>query len=347
MQFLVIVAALVIIIAGINLAQSIVVLILVSVFLALLGTPPVLWLKEKHVPAVLAVFLVMAGMVSIVLLVSFQIATSVSAFSNELPLIQSRIKEQFLQLSIFLASRGIIVSDNMFLKAVNPDTIMRLVTGLLTELSFILSDLVLILLTVTFILLEVSSFPVKLQAILGEPRRVFPQFTKFAVDIKRYVIITTFINLAAGILITVWMYILGVQFPFLWGFLAFLLYYIPNIGSVIAVIPSALMAFVQYGFGSALLVVLGFIVVGFIIGNGVQPRLMGEKLGLSTLVVFLSLIVWSSLLGLIGAVLSIPLTMALKFAFENNERTRWVAILLGSTTLKVNPPTNQNSKEQS
>jgi len=126
------------------------------------------------------------------------------------------------------------------------------------------------------------------------------------------------------------MYILGVQFPVLWGFLAFLLHYIPNIGSVIAAIPAALLAFVQLGMGSALLVIAGNILIGFIIGNVIEPRLMGRKFGLSTLVVFLSLIFWGSLLGFIGAILSIPLTMTLKFAFESNESTRWIAVVLGS-----------------
>jgi predicted PurR-regulated permease PerM len=141
--------------------------------------------------------------------------------------------------------------------------------------------------------------------------------------------IKTIINLIAGILVTVWMYILGVQFPVLWGFLTFLLHYIPNIGAVIAAIPAALLAFVQLGTQSALLVIAGNIFIGFIIGNVVEPRLMGRKLGLSTLVVFVSLIFWGSLLGLIGAILCIPLTMTIKFAFESNETTKWIAVLLG------------------
>jgi predicted PurR-regulated permease PerM len=207
---------------------------------------------------------------------------------------------------------------------------MILTAGLLSGLSSVLSDLVLILLTVTFILLEVSSFPIKLRKILGDPKQAFPQFTKFVNDMKRYMVIKTIINLIAGILIAVWMYILGVQFPVLWGFLAFLLHYVPNIGAVIAAVPAMLLALVQLGMGSALLVAAGNILIGFIIGNVIEPRLMGRKLGLSTLVVFLSLIFWGSLLGLIGAILCIPLTMTLKFAFESNEKTQWIAVLLGS-----------------
>lgn len=329
-RFIFIVAALVVIIAGINFAQSVVVLFLISFFLALLGTPPVLWLKGKRIPSGFAVLIVMAVMIIILLMIGVQIGTSFSSFSNELPLLQSRIREQVSEFSILLTSKGIVGTEKFFLEYVNPEAIMGLTANLLSGLSSVLSDLVLILLTVTFILLEVSSFPVKLRAILGDPKQVFPRFTEFVVDMKRYMVIKTIINLVAGILIAVWMQILGVQFPVLWGFLAFLLHYIPNIGSVIAAIPAALLAFVQLGMGSAMLVIAGNILIGFIIGNVIEPRLMGRKFGLSTLVVFLSLIFWGSLLGFIGAILSIPLTMTLKFAFESNEGTKWIAVLLGS-----------------
>ena len=329
-RFFIITASLVVIIAGIYFAQSIVVLFLVSIFLALLGTPALLWLKKKHIPPGFAVLIVMAGMVIILLLIGAQIGMSVSGFSNELPLLESRIREEFLKLSLFLTDKGIGAGENIFQEHLKPEAVMQLTSSLLTSLGSALSDLVLILLTVTFILLEVSSFPIKLRKILGDPTQVFPRFTQFVLDLKRYMVIKTIINLVAGIVITLWMYILGVQFPVLWGFLAFLLHYIPNIGSVIAALPAALLALVQLGAGSALLVAVGNILIGFIIGNIIEPRLLGRRLGLSTLVVFLSLIIWGSLLGLIGAILCIPLTMTLKFAFESNENTRWIALLLGS-----------------
>jgi len=336
MRTLVSIAAFVIIIAGINLAQSAIVLFLVSVFLALLGTPPVLWLKEKRIPSGIAVLIVMAVMIIVIVLIGAQIGSSFSSFSDELPLLQTRIREQVLQLSLVLSHKGIVLTNKFLLEYINPAAVMRLTANLLTGLGSLLSDLVLILLTVTFILLEVSSFPIKLRAILGDPKQLFPQFTKFAIDMKRYMVIKTLINLLAGILIALWMYILGVQFPVLWGFLAFLLHYIPNIGAAIAAIPAMLMALVQLGMGSVLLVAVGYIIIGFIIGNVIEPRLMGRKLGLSTLVVFLSLIFWGSLLGLIGAILCIPLTMTLKFAFESSESTKWIAVLLGSEKFNDN-----------
>jgi predicted PurR-regulated permease PerM len=330
LRFLFMAAALVIIIGGINQAQSVVVSFLLAVFLAMVGTPPVLWLERKRIPSVVAVLLVVAGMIAGLLVVGGLVGTSLNSFIDALPSYQQRIQEQVSALKALLAKKGIRVTDKMLFEYVNPSATMRIVVGMLGGLGSALSNIILILLTVTFILLEASSFPVKLRAVLGDPEQAFPQFTRFVDDIKRYMIIKTGISLTAGILIAIWLSILGVDFPVLWGFLAFLLHYVPNVGSLIAAIPAIILALVQLGIGRAALTAAGYLAVNFLLGNVVEPRLMGRRLGLSTLVVFLSMVVWGSLLGLIGVVLCIPFTMTLKFACENNKSTQWIAVLLGS-----------------
>ena len=329
-RFLVIAAALVIIIYGITQAQSVVALLLVSVFLALLGTPPVLWLERKRVPSSLAVMIVMACMIILVLIVVAVVGTSLSTFSDALPFYQKRLHEQVLALIAFMATKNIIVTEKVMLEYLNPGSVMSLTAGLFAGMGSALSNIILILLTVTFILLEASSFPHKLRSVLGDPQRTFPQFTVFVKDIRRYMIIKTIISLIAGVIIGLWLFILGVDFPILWGFIAFLLHFVPNVGQIIAAIPAVLLTLIQLGLGPAALVAGGYLVVGFTLGNAVEPRLMGRKLGLSTLVVFLSLVFWGGLLGLIGVILCIPFTMTLKFAFENNKNTQWIAVLLGS-----------------
>jgi predicted PurR-regulated permease PerM len=335
---LVIAAALVIIIEGINQAQSVLVSSLVAVFLAVLGTPPVLWLERKRVPPVVAVLIVVTGMVAVLLIAGGLVGTSLNDFVGALPSYQQRAQEQVSSLKGLLARKGILVTDKMQLEYINPSAVMRLAVGMLGGLGSALSNIMLILLTVTFILLEASSFPVKLRAVLGDPEQAFPQFTRFVDDIKRYMIIKTGISLSAGILIGVWLSILGVDSPVLWGFLAFLLHYVPNVGAIVAAIPAVALALVQLGIGHAALAAAGYLAVSLLLGNVVEPRLMGWRLGLSTLVVFLSLIFWGSLLGLIGVVLCIPFTMTLKFACENNESTRWVAVLLGPAVPAENLP---------
>ncbi|MGB2867643.1 MAG: AI-2E family transporter [Bacteroidota bacterium] len=328
--FLVMVASIVIIIYGINQAQSVVALFLVAVFLALIGTPPVLWLERKHVPSSVAVFLIMASMIALLLAIGGIVGTSLNTFSERLPFYQERLHDQVMALRDLLATKHIVVTEKVLLEYFNPGSAMSLTAGLFTGLGSALSDIVLILLTVTFILLEASSFSIKLRSVLGDPQRAFPQFAKFLDDIKRYMIMKTIISAFAGAIVTLWLFILGVDFPVLWGFLAFLLHYVPNLGQIMAAIPAVLMALIQLGVGSALLTAAGYFVVGFTLGNVVEPRFMGRRLGLSTLVVFISLMVWGGLLGPIGVILCVPLTMTMKFAFECNVSTRWIAILLGS-----------------
>jgi predicted PurR-regulated permease PerM len=141
--------------------------------------------------------------------------------------------------------------------------------------------------------------------------------------------IKTLVSLATGVIVAIGLYVIGVDYPLLWGLLAFLLNYIPNIGSIIAAIPPVLLAMIQLGPMQALIVAGGFVVVNIVMGSIVEPRFMGRGLGLSTLVVFLSLLFWGWVLGPVGMLLSVPLTITVKIALDSREESRWLAILLG------------------
>ena len=328
-RFLMMAAAIAFLLWGAVQAQAVLVSVLVSLFLAVLATPPVLWLERRHVPSVLAVLLVVGGMVFVLLAIGVVVGASINSFSGALPQYEARIHEEIAGFSAILASKNLAPPEDILLKYLNPAAVMSMTAGLFVRLGSVFSNIVLIVLTATFILLEASSFPAKLRTVLGDPDQVFPQFTRFINDVKRYMIIKTLLNLVVAILVTVLLTILRVDFPVLWGFLAFLLNYVPTIGSTIAAVPAVLLAFLQFGPLRGVLAAAGYVVINFGLAYGVEVKLMGQKLGLSTLVVFLSLIFWGSMLGPIGAVLCIPLTMTLKFAFESNESTRWIAVLLG------------------
>ena len=114
--------------------------------------------------------------------------------------------------------------------------------------------------------------------------------------------------------------------------MAFLLNFVPTVGSFIAAVPAVLLAAVQLGLFSAGLTLSGFVVVNLVMGNMLEPRWMGKGLNLSPLVVFVSLVLWGWVLGPVGMLLSIPLTIMIKIALENQEETRWIGVLLGSGT---------------
>jgi predicted PurR-regulated permease PerM len=207
---------------------------------------------------------------------------------------------------------------------------MGMIANTLTGLRGVLTNVFLIVLTVFFILLEASGFPKKLYIAVSSPEASITSLTNFTENINRYLAIKTLISLFTGLAIWIWLALLGVDYPLLWGLLAFLLNYVPNIGSIIAAVPAVLLAFIQLGVSSALLTCLGYAVVNVVIGNIIEPKVMGERLGLSTLVVFLSLVFWGWVLGPVGMLLSIPLTMIVKIALMSNNDTRWIAIMLGS-----------------
>ncbi|EXJ12798.1 AI-2E family transporter [Nitrincola nitratireducens] len=156
-------------------------------------------------------------------------------------------------------------------------------------------------------------------------------------QVNQYLVIKTTISLVTGVLVTLWLWWLDVDFPVLWGLIAMLMNYIPNVGSLIAAIPAVLLSLVQLGVSDAIFVASGYLVINIIMGNLIEPRFMGKGLGLSPLVVFLSLILWGWLFGPVGMFLSIPLTMIVKIALEQNESTRWIAIMLGNEA----PATNE------
>jgi AI-2 transport protein TqsA len=325
-------AAFVIVVAGLRVASPLLVPFLLSAFIAVISSHPLFWLKRKGVPTIVSLFIVITCVLISVLLIGALIGTSVDDFSGNLPAYQERMKEKAKFIFLWIDKFGFDVSVDRLYDIFNPSMAMKLVSKMLSGLTGVLTNGFLILLTVIFILLEASSFSGKLKSVLDDPARSLPYFEKFTKNVQRYMAIKTLVSLGTGIFVSIWLAILGVDFALLWGLLAFLMNYIPNIGSILAAIPAVILAFIQLGGVSALLSIIGYVVVNIIVGNIVEPKVMGKGLGLSTLVVFLSLIFWGWVFGPVGMLLSVPLTMTLKIALDSREDTRWIALLMGSET---------------
>ncbi len=321
---LLVVAALVVIVAGIVAAQEIMVPLLLAAFIATIAATPVFWLHRFRVPVGAAIALVVLALVAVLVGVGALVAQSAAEFRERLPFYQGRVAEQLESLFAWLAGLGVELSTGML----DPGDVLGFAGDALTSFGSVLSNSALILLVVIFILAEASSFPHKLRAVLAHPDRDLPYFQRFADNVNRYIAIKTTVSLATGLFVTAALWIIGVDFPILWGVLAFLLNYVPTIGSVIAAAPPVLLALIQLGAGSALATVAVFLAVNVVMGNVVEPRFMGRGLGLSTLVVFLSLVFWGWMLGPVGMLLSVPLTMTAKIALEANPSTTWIAHLL-------------------
>jgi len=329
---LLILASFIIVVAGMKAASSILVPFFLAVFIAVICAPPLFWLQRKGVPKVLALALILVTILIVGLLFGALIGPSLNDFLSSLPDYQERLSTHITALIGWLREKGINIPAKEVPRTLHPGWVMNLAGGIFSALSSVLTNGFLILLTVVFILLEVADFPKKLRAVLKNPERSLSTIEKFSQDAKRYLVIKTLISAAEALVIWLWLLILGVDYPVLWGTLVFLLNYVPNIGSIIAALPAVLLALVQLGVGSALLTALGFVVANIVLGNLVEPKLMGKGLSLSTLVVFLSLVFWGWVLGPIGMILSVPMTSLVKIALESYEETRGLAIMLGSGT---------------
>jgi AI-2 transport protein TqsA len=180
-----------------------------------------------------------------------------------------------------------------------------------------------------FILAEASVFPSKFRSVLGSGGEDMGRFTKVIGEVLEYLVIKTGVSLGTGLTIGLWAWFMGLDFPILLGLIGFVLNYVPTIGSILAAIPAILLATIQFGgVGPVVVVATGYLVINVIFGNLLEPHLLGRRLGLSTLVVILSLIFWAWVWGPVGALLAVPLTMVVKIMLENTEDLRWIAVLL-------------------
>ncbi len=333
---LITVAALVVTVAGMKAASELIVPMVVAAFVAVFCMKPMHWICSKGIPSPVAVIAVVAGILGVLLALGALVGSSLTGFTEALPAYEQRLADQMAGLLGWLGSFGIDVSNPSLVDSINPSSAMRLVSSILAGLGGLLSNALLIILTVVFILLEQYSFPAKIEAAFGTWDEIAsPAFKRFAKNLNRYLAIKTLISMLTGLLIGLWATVLGVDFPVLWGLLAFVLNYVPTLGSIIAAVPAVLLAYVQLGVPHAIWMALGFFSVNTALGSIVEPRIMGRGLGLSPLVVFLSLLVWGWILGPVGMLLSVPLTMTAKIALESREDTRWIAVLLSSAASAV------------
>jgi predicted PurR-regulated permease PerM len=321
-------AAFVVVVAGMQAASSLLIPFLLAAFVAIICLPPMHWLIGRRVPAGLAVLAITLGLILVTLLIGAFVGTSVADFSRNLPTYQANLQHQTGLLLDWLGRHGLTLNSQLLRDNLNPAVAMGLAGKMVAGLGNALANTFLIVLTVIFLLMEGVALPHKWR-LMGRHAPSTENFGRFVTSVNSYLAIKGWVSLATGIVIAVWLAVLGVDYPVLWGLVAFLFNFVPNIGSIIAAVPALLLALVQLGPGPALAAAAGYLVVNIVMGNVVEPRFMGKGVGLSTLVVFLSLVFWGWVLGPVGMLLSVPLTMIVKLALEAGPDTRWLAVLLG------------------
>ncbi len=269
---------------------------------------------------------VLAALVGVMLIAGLVIG-SLNAFIQEAPILPQGLDHLIQQVSVYLWRLRIPVNPS---KILEPGAVIGLATQFVTQLADLFSSAVLILLITVLLLFEVLLLPNKIRTALGDPNADLSQGLSVVGRVKEYVVVKTYTSLTTGVIIGALLYVQGIDFALLWGLLAFLLDFIPSVGAIIAAVPAVSLALLQKGFTGALFAGGTFFLVNAIIGNFVEPRVMGRRMNLSPLVVFASLMFWGWLWGPLGMILSVPLTMVLRILLEGHPSTRPFAIFMAA-----------------
>ncbi len=337
-HFLVMAAATIIVIGGIRFAGPLLVPFVLAAFLAILCLPAVALLTRYRVPTVLAVLIVVLVLGGVLSGVGAIVGGSINRFTAAVPKYEERVDQLWASVEVWIGDLPFEIlpfeldQDQSVkpLEMIKPGQLMGFLGTSLKGVLAALQNTFLVILTLVFMLLEATTFPTKIRLAFGGGKGDLDRFAVVTGQVQRYLAIKTVTSLTTGLLVGVWVGIMGLDFAVVWGLVAFMLNYIPNIGSIVAAVPAVLLAFVQLGVGPGLAVAVGYLVINISMGNLIEPALLGRSLGLSTLVVFLSLIFWGWMWGTVGMLLSVPLTMMTKIFLENSEDLKWAAVLLDS-----------------
>ena len=322
-------ASVVIVLAGVKSASAIIIPFLLSLFIAIILTPSYNFFKNKGIPEAISLLLVISVFLTFLALVAKLIGTSVTDFSANINMYSEKLTSYYMSIASYAQEFGVVLPVDEFSTLIDSKRIMTFGTTVLQSMGSMFTNGFVIILTVVFMLLESSHFLAKIDFADGD-RDTVVHIKEISQKIKQYMVLKALISLLTGFVVWIALLFIGTDYAFLWGVMAFMFNFIPNIGSIIAAVPAVLITLVQLGSFSALLVTALYTAVNIIIGSFIEPKVMGRGLGLSTLVVFLSLLFWGWLLGIVGMLLSIPLTIMAKIAFDANDNTKWISVLLGT-----------------
>ncbi len=322
-------AALFVVVTGLKLGSEFLVPLLLAAFFALALSPIAVKLRGAGAPSWLALAAAFAAAGAVVFGLAALIGGSIPDLQAKLPDYEDRIASMADDVAGYLIDAGISVPASAADIGVNPEALLSFVTGVVQGVGGTLSNAIVVLLVMVFMMSEALAAPDRLTPTNVDGGAGASPAQRIARSVTDYLSVKTLVSVGTGITWGVFLAIIGVDFPVLWGLVAFLFNYVPNVGSVIAAIPPILLALVQFGFGHALMAIGGTVVINGFFGNVLEPRMMGQKLGLSALVVFVGLIFWSWVFGPVGALLSVPLTIVVKLALEMTDDYTDLAGMMG------------------
>ncbi|HYN69130.1 MAG TPA: AI-2E family transporter [Candidatus Eisenbacteria bacterium] len=309
---------------------SLIVPVVFGLFLALLASPLVSGLERRGIshPVALAAAI---GLVLIVVLAAVAvIGVSVSQLVVLIPRYEDRLREVIDGLREFLAGFGIAADPEAIPGMLTPGTLASFVQSTASAVSGAAAAIFVLAFTLIYALAGAVSLRARAEAALGERHALLAAVGRFGLDLRRFLVVRAQLGLFAAVLVFLLLVVVGVPLPVLWALLVLAASFIPNIGTIIALVPPAILALLDSGFGAAAVVVVGFAAINVAQDYLLQPKMIGTELNLSPLVVFVSVIVWAWILGPAGALLAVPLTVGVVALLEGSPSSRAIAALMRS-----------------
>ena len=324
-------ASLVLIVAGLRAVSDLMSPILLSLFVAMVTTPLMQWLKARGLPDWLAYTLVLLGVIVSGLVLILFLAASLAQLSAELPTYRNLIDQQLTEFVQWLDSRGIQGQDIKDLEWFQPGRIFQALLYFVSALLGTVSNVGFTLLIFIYMLASAPNFSGRLHHGLATDPPMLARFRSFSSSISTYLLIKSWLGALTALLQIVLMGLLGINFAILWGVFSFLFNFIPNVGFYISLIPPTLIALLTLGWAKALIFAVGYTLINNFFDIAIAPRYLGKGLDLSTIVTFLAVVFWAWILGPIGAFLALPLTVMVKtLLLEPFPETQLLAQLMGS-----------------
>jgi AI-2 transport protein TqsA len=335
-------ASLVIVMTGLRLAAPVFILFAMAAFLVVVTRPAVAMLQARHVPTALAIALVVTLTFAVMALLITVATQSINDIRMAFPRYLARYEVMQANVLSWLAEHDIDVPPTLRLDAVGAERALDLAAGALRGLAGLMSATLLVIIVAIFGMIEADRMPEKARAAFGDSLGR-SRHGKVLAEVQQYLAIKTAVSLVTGLLIGLWVWAVGLDFPVFWGLVAFILNFVPSIGSIMAAVPAVALAIIQLGANGAILTLIGYLGVNVLLGNIFEPLLLGRRLGLSPLVVILSVVFWGWLWGPIGFLLAVPLTMILRILLENTEEYRWIAVLMAPAPTDRQPRLRRRS----
>ena len=326
-KIILILAGFVIVVFGMREAAEIITPIIIAFILAILFFPFHRWLIDQHVPTWLALVIVMLVILLVLSVMVSVTVISITQFINRIPDYSDSLQSLVNGVLALIEKLPVDIGSSFNFEIFDVTQILNFSGSLLSGMLDAFSNWFIVFLLVAFMLADFAFLPDKFEEMFKDNQQIMA-LSDLMSSIRRYLSITTSMGLIVGVTNTLLLIFMGVDFAVLWGIVSFLMNFIPNVGIIISIIPPVILALLEFNWQTALIGGLGIVLINFFTENVIKPRVMEEDLDISPLFVLISLVLWTFVLGPIGTILAVPLTLiATKLLLEASDETRWLAIL--------------------